>query len=52
MTGITDCLEMELAYMNKDIKTTKVCLGVVDTPLTTEFSTIAAPKYVNIHCYW
>lgn len=34
LTGFMESMDLELKFMEKNITVTKVCLGVVDTPLS------------------
>ena len=44
IAGFTDALELELEFMKKQIRTLKVCLGVVQTPLSRDFRDKVCPR--------
>lgn len=46
IAGFTDALELELEFMKKQIRTLKVCLGVVQTPLSRDFRDKVCPRWV------
>jgi len=45
--GFTDALELEMEFMKRPIHTLKVCLGLVQTPLTRDIKDKACPKHMR-----